>query len=80
MKTTCVFIGGPLHRQKMEMSWIPQLNLCIDERDRQIHAYVRDELAYFYERELSRKLTENYDVVRQRWRGKPNPMKPLGDA
>lgn len=79
MKIVIPFIGGPLHGIKFQAEWLPQLNLCIDERDRRIHAYVREEMAYFYEQDLSDKLSANFDVVRDRWPGRKNNLVPVDE-
>lgn len=78
MKLIVPFIRGPLHGIKFEMVWVPQVNLCIDERNRMIHVYIRDEMAYFYDPDLSDQLSTVYDIARERWAGQPNRIIPVG--
>lgn len=78
MTLTVPFIRGPLHGIRFEMTWVPELNLVVDERDRRIHVYLRDEMAYFYDPELSERLTAVYDIAREKWSGHPNRIIPVG--
>jgi hypothetical protein len=74
---TIPFIGGPVHAMRFEMTWIPPVNIMISERDKMIYAYVRDETAYFYDAELSAKLTARYDEFRKDFEGKINKLIPV---
>jgi len=71
------FIGGPLHRQVIEMYWIPEVNIFTSERDRIIYAYVREETEYYYDKDMSACLTAMYDRVKNRF--KINRIVPLGE-
>jgi len=71
------FIGGPLHRQVIQMTWIPPVNVVTDIRDRRILIYIRDETAYYFDKELSDKLTLIYDDVHGKF--PPNKVVPLGE-
>ena len=71
------FIGGPLHRRVIQMTWIPQVNIVTDIRDRRIMLYIREETAYYFDKELSEKLTAIYDDVQGKF--PPNKVVPLGE-
>lgn len=77
IKMIIPFIGGPMHGIKFEMQWIPALNWFVDERDRCIYAYVRDEMAYFYEKDLSARMTAVYDSVKSQFPGRWNKITPV---
>lgn len=81
MKIIMPFIRGPLHGIRFEMAWIPLVNIIVDERDRRIFLYERqgDEMAYYYNHDLSTKLTEHYDEAREKWKGSNNPMVPVNN-
>jgi hypothetical protein len=81
MKVIMPFIRGPLHGIKFEMTWIPSAQIIVDERERRIFLYSRrgEEMAYFFEPELSAKLTECYDEARREWAGQKNAMIPVDD-
>jgi hypothetical protein len=68
LKIRVPFIGGPVHGVVFEMEWIPQVSMMNDEKERKIHAYLREEMAYFYEEELSNKLSAVYDQAVKKFR------------
>lgn len=72
-----IFINGPLHRQAIDMTWIPEVNLVSNSREKIVYAYIRDEMVYFYDPGLSAKLTAMYDQVQGHF--KKNPVNPVGE-
>jgi hypothetical protein len=63
-----VFVNGPFHRFVMEMTVIPEVDIVVDGRQRCIYAYVREETTYYYDADLSRRLTEQFDTVRGKFK------------
>jgi hypothetical protein len=63
-----VFVNGPFHRFVMEMTVIPEVDMVVDKRQRCIYAYVREEKIYYYDTDLSRRLTEQFDVVQGKFK------------
>jgi hypothetical protein len=73
-----VFVGGPLHRIRCRMTWCPQVNFFMDESNKQAHAYVREEMTYFYDPELSKRMSDKYNLLSAL--GKPNRIEPLEEV
>lgn len=67
MKLTATFEGGPHHGMATEATRLDDIWLYFDERQRQVIAYVRDELTYTYSQEISKGLTEKYDAAYATW-------------
>jgi hypothetical protein len=72
------FRGGPVHNIVFQASRIPQVQIFMDERERIVHCYVRDEMEYYYDPELSKKLTANFDGVQANTSN--NDIKPIRDV
>jgi hypothetical protein len=72
------FVNGPLHRQLMEMHWIPEVSMFMDPAAKAVYAYIRDEMHYYYDPGLSSQLSAVYDAVKGKF--PTNHLKPLGEA
>lgn len=72
------FINGPLHLLTAEATWIPEVQIFSDPKDRIIYAYIRDETFYYYDASMSAKLTEVFDKVQIAF--KQNPVRITGEA
>ncbi len=75
---TVTFVRGPVHLLQAKVSWLPDVNLFTSERDRLIYAYVREDLVYYYDIQLSAKLSLVYDKAKGFFR--PNPIEVLGEV
>lgn len=71
------FRGGPLHRIQANMTWLPQVQVFVDDRDNAVMAYLRDETVYRYDPALSVKLSANHEAVVAFF--KPNKMDVQGE-
>jgi hypothetical protein len=82
MKIEVIFVNGPLHRIKCDATRVPPVNLFFDDRNRVVHAYVRDGVVYFYDKDLSAKLTGKWDDIRWRLEDdkNDNPLEPTGEV
>jgi hypothetical protein len=72
------FVRGPMHLLQAEMLWLPEMNVMLDEREHTVHAYIRDETTYYYEPELSAKLTSVYDKVKEKFQ--QNKINVVGEV
>ena len=75
---TVTFVRGPVHLLQAEVTWLPDINLFTSERDRLIYAYVREDLVYYYDLQLSAKLSMVYDKAKGFFRS--NPINVIGEV
>lgn len=72
------YVRGPLHLIQAEMNWIPEVQMFSDRGDKTVYAYRREEMVYYYDSEMSKKLSEVYDSVAFLF--KPNTLEIVGEA
>lgn len=61
------FEGGPHHGMGADVARLDDIWLYFDERQRQVIAYVRDELTFNYSLDVSKGLTSKYDAAYATW-------------
>jgi len=76
------FDGGPLHRIQADMTWLPQVQIFVDDRDFKVLAYLRDETTYKYDAKLSKQLTACPEQFRRTMLQtfKPNQLNIKGET
>lgn len=77
MTIEMVFIGGPMHRIKTRMSWIPAVNVFTDSRDGSIYVYVREETEYYFDQGLTTALAPHYHLLTSKMK---NDMEVVGEV
>lgn len=82
MKIVMTFIRGPLHRIQAEMTWVPQVNLFFNDREKIVYAYIRDETCYYYDPAMSAKITAKFDLIRSKLGPDVhnNSINPIGEV
>lgn len=67
MNVSVTFEGGPHNGMSVKVGRLEDVWLFFDQRNRDIIAYVRDELVYQFNAPLSKGLTGKYEETFARW-------------